>query len=77
MIQAGAPVQGPKSAVGTAYLGYLSAAVLAGVLFLVALVGPTAITALRRKRLAVAAKNPDGLLAGVVVTDRAVVAEER
>jgi phytoene dehydrogenase-like protein len=39
--------------------------------------GPTVITALRRKRLAVAAKNPDGLLAGVVVTDRAVVAEER
>jgi len=78
VIQAGAPVPGPKVAVGTAYLGYLAAAAVAGVLFLTAAAGPTLSSTIRRKRIAAAAKAPDRVLAGVVVTgDSAVVPEER
>jgi phospholipase C len=78
VILAGAPVQGPKVAVGTAYLGYLSAALLAGVLFVAAAAGPDLVVAVRRRRMASAARDPDGVLAGIVMTgDRAVVPEER
>jgi hypothetical protein len=78
VIQAGAPIQGPKVAVGTAYLGYLSSTVLALFLLVAAAAGPSVITALRRRRAVAAARDPDWVHVGVVVgNDKAVVAEDR
>jgi phospholipase C len=84
VIQAGASIQGPRVAVGTAYLGYLCALALAVVLFLAAAAGPTVLTAVRRKRAASAARDPDRIHVGVVVSqnsssgpDKAAVTEDR
>jgi hypothetical protein len=78
VIQAGAPIQGPRVAVKTAYLGYLSSTLLALCLLIAAAAGPTVITAVRRRRAAAAAKDPDWVHVGVVVgNDKAVVAEDR
>jgi hypothetical protein len=71
IVQAGAPVRGPRVAVATAYLGYLGAAGLAAALLLAAVGGPSVVTAVRRRRVAAAAKDPDRVLAGVVIHRRA------
>jgi phospholipase C len=67
VIQTGPPIQGPRVAVGTAYLGYLSALAVAVVLFVVAAAGPSVLTGLRRQRAASAARNPGRVHNGVVV----------